>query len=337
MNSSKLLAWAAIATCAAAMLSPAANAQHRDRTGREVVDTVCASCHAKGVNGAPRIGDNPAWAKRASQGLTALTEHALKGIRDMPAHGGNVGLSDVEIQRAITYMVNQSGGHWVEPLAGGAPTAVRSSEQIVQTQCAKCHKDGLDGAPKIGDRAAWIPRMKKGLDTLVKSAVHGHGPMPARGGVADLSDIEIQGAVVYMFNYGIVTLQTPPRPAAAVDNPYRKVIDGTDIYLGIVGTEAMSASQRKGDAPRGKGYYHVNISLFDAETKAAITDAQVKVTVADPIGADTKTLEVISVNDTVSYGGYFRMSGLNPYRITAQIQRPGAAAVTKAEFEYKAR
>jgi hypothetical protein len=69
----------------------------------------------------------------------------------------------------------------------------------------------------------------------------------------------------------------------------------------------------------------------------AITDAQVKVTVADPLSADTKTLDVISANDTVSYGGYFRMSGPNPYRITAQVQRPGAAAVIKADFEYRAR
>ncbi|SBT09400.1 Cytochrome c-555 (modular protein) [Candidatus Accumulibacter aalborgensis] len=335
MNTSKLRASAAIAASATAMLIPSANAQQAEHTGKEVVDTVCAACHAKGENGAPRIGDNQAWTKRASQGLTALTAHALKGIRNMPAHGGNAGLSDIEIQRAITYMVNQSGGHWVEPLAGSAPATVRSSEQIVQTQCAKCHKDGSDGAPRIGDRAAWIPRMNKGLDTLVKSAVHGHGPMPARGGVADLSDLEIQGAIVYMFNYGVVAVQTPPLPTAAPANPYRKVVDGTDIYLGIVGAEAMSAGQRQGDVPRGKGYYHVNISLFDAETRAAITDAQVKLTVADPIGADTKTLDAISANNTVSYGGYFRMSGQNPYRITAQIQRPGSATVTKAESTTK--
>ena len=337
MKTSKLRASAAIAASATAMLIPSANAQQGERTGKEVVDTVCAACHAKGENGAPRIGDYQAWTKRASQGLTALTTHALKGIRNMPAHGGNAALSDIEIQRAITYMVNQSGGHWVEPLAGSAPATVRSSEQIVQTQCAKCHKEGLDGAPRIGDRAAWIPRMNKGLDALVKSAVHGHGPMPARGGVADLSDLEIQGAIVYMFNYGVVAVQTPPLPTAAAANPYRKVVDGTDIYLGIVGAEAMSAGQRQGDVPHGKGYYHVNISLFDAEPRAAITDAQVKVTVADPIGADTKTLEAISANNTVSYGGYFRMSGQNPYRITTQIQRPGSATVTRAEFEYKAR
>lgn len=337
MNTSKLRAWSAIATVAAAMLSPTASAQRRELTGMEVVDTVCAACHVKGEKDAPMIGDKRAWASRASQGLTALTEHALKGIRNMPAHGGNAALSDIEIERAITYMVNHSGGNWIEPLGRTTPAVVRRSEQIVQTQCAKCHQDGLDGAPRIGDRAAWIPRLKNGLDTLVKSAAHGRGAMPARGGVADLSDIEIQGAVIYMFNYGVVALQTPPPPAAAVADPYHKVIDGADIYLGIVRSEAVSAGQPQGNVPRGKGYYHVNISLFDAKTGLAIIDAQVKVTVADPHRLETKTLEVISANNTISYGGYFRMSGLNPYTITAQIQRPGADRVTVAKFQYKAR
>ena len=152
---------------------------------------------------------------------------------------------------------------------------MRSREQIVQTQCAKCHQDGLYGAPKIGDRAAWIPRMKNGLDTLVKSAVHGHGPMPARGGVADLSDLEIEGAIVYMFNYGVVTLPTSSPAAPAVFNPYRTVIDGADSYLGIVRADAMPADQPQGKVPSVKGYYHVNISWFYSETKFSITEATV--------------------------------------------------------------
>jgi cytochrome c5 len=187
----------------AALLPATACAERRDRSGSEVVATVCSSCHAAGVNGAPRIGDNKAWASRASQGLSALTGHALQGIRKMPAHGGNLSLSDIEIERAITRMVNLSGGHWTEPLDASAPAAVRTGEQVVQQTCSHCHQDGLQGAPKIGDRAAWIQRFKVGLDTLVRSAVHGHGGMPPRGGTADLSDDEIRSAILYMFNYGV--------------------------------------------------------------------------------------------------------------------------------------
>ena len=154
------------------------------------------------MNGAPKIGDKNAWAKRASQGLTSLTEHAINGIRQMPAHGGNANLSDLEIARAITYMVNQSGGRWVEPVSVKDLPKERSGEQIVQAQCFKCHETGAGGAPKIGDRAAWAPRIKDGLDNTVRSAIRGHGGMPARGGMANLTDTEVRSAIVYMFSKG---------------------------------------------------------------------------------------------------------------------------------------
>jgi cytochrome c5 len=120
----------------------------------------------------------------------------------MPPHGGNPGLTDTEIERAITYMVNQSGGHWTEPISRTAKVPNRSGEQIVGTQCAKCHETGVGGAPRIGDREAWIPRAKQGLDVVVRSAIHGHGAMPPRGGMADLTDAEIRSAIVYMINKG---------------------------------------------------------------------------------------------------------------------------------------
>lgn len=170
------------------------------RSGKEVVDTVCAPCHATGANGAPKIGNRKAWDKRASQGLSSLTQDALKGIRQMPPHGGNPDLTDFEIQRAIAYMVNRSGGHWTEPIDKAAPSTPRSGEQIVRTQCAKCHQTGAGGAPKIGDQAAWIPRLKAGLDTTMRSAINGHGGMPARGGMANLTDAELKSAISYMFS-----------------------------------------------------------------------------------------------------------------------------------------
>jgi len=183
---------------------PLAGAQQRERTGKEVVDASCIACHGTGASGAPKIGDKAAWERRAAQGLSSLTQHALAGIRQMPSHGGNPGLSDTEIERAITYMVNQSGGHWTEPISKTQRTAERTGEQIYQAQCHKCHATGVGGAPRIGDRAAWIPRVKQGLDVVVRSAIKGHGGMPARGGMADLTDAEMRNAVVYMFNYGTV-------------------------------------------------------------------------------------------------------------------------------------
>lgn len=328
---------------ALAALSGTADAQRVERQGKDVVDAVCSPCHVTGKDKAPRIGDAKAWSGRASQGMTALTEHALKGIRNMPAHGGSPGLSDIEIERAITYMVNQSGGNWVEPLGGATPAVLRSSETIVQNQCAKCHQAGQDGAPKIGDRPAWTPRLKKGLDPLVASAIHGHGPMPARGGLPDLSDQEIRGAIVYMFNHGLPA-GAPAAAARALADPRHKRVAGTDVYLGMVRAEAMRAAQAepasgrvgKLDIPSGKGYYHLNISLADNKSRVPVTDAEVAVQVSDGMTIQNKPLGLMAANNAVSYGNYFRLASGTAYNITAEIRRPGVATPLKATFNFKA-
>jgi len=169
-----------------------------DLSGKDVVDNTCIKCHGTGLNGAPKIGDAVAWKKRTSQGLESLTQHALLGIRKMPPHGTNFALSDIEIQRAITYMVNQSGGHWTEPISKSELPAERTGEQVVAAQCHKCHEAGLNGAPHIGVRSEWAPRLAHGLDALVRSAINGHGGMPARGGMTDLTDSELRHAIIYM-------------------------------------------------------------------------------------------------------------------------------------------
>jgi len=190
----------------AALLAPqAASAQSAERSGKAVVESACASCHATGEKGAPKIGNKQAWSKLSERGLSSLTAAALKGIRNMPPHGANMKLTDTEIERAITYMVNQSGGNWTEPIGSTGKQAPRTGEQVVNAQCVKCHEKGTGGAPKIGDRDAWIPRLKNGIDPLVLSAVNGHGGMPPRGGAANLSDAELKDAITYMFSKGRVT------------------------------------------------------------------------------------------------------------------------------------
>jgi cytochrome c5 len=173
-----------------------------ERSGKAIVESLCISCHGTGVAGAPKIGDAAAWAEREKKGLSGLSRSAMAGIRQMPSHGGNIELTDTEIERAITYMVNQSGGHWTEPVSRVARAPERTGRQIVESQCVKCHGTGVDGAPRVGDRAAWIPRVRQGLDVVVRSAIHGHGAMPPRGGMADLTDAEIRSAIIYMFNVG---------------------------------------------------------------------------------------------------------------------------------------
>jgi len=185
-----------------------AYAQGSEPSGEDVVDVVCAGCHTTGNQGAPRIGDRAAWAKRAKQGIDALTQHALDGFREMPAHGGDSTLSDLMIRRAVVYMVNRSGGNWVEPFADPKLSRERSGEQVVQMQCAACHEKGFDGAPRIGDRAAWTQRLRLGIDPLVRAAHRARGGMPQRGGMlpcgglASVSDEEFRSAIIYMASRG---------------------------------------------------------------------------------------------------------------------------------------
>jgi len=178
-------------------------AQWSERSGAQVYEQVCATCHASGANGAPKVGDRKAWAARSAQGLNSLTQHALEGIRNMPPHGGNFKLTDVEIERGITYMVNRSGGHWTEPSSRTRPVADRTGEQIVKQRCVECHGSGKDGAPRIGDKDAWIARLKPGFDSLVRSAINGHGAMPPRGGMANLTDPEMRSAIAYMVDQSL--------------------------------------------------------------------------------------------------------------------------------------
>jgi cytochrome c5 len=167
-----------------------------DRSGKEVVETVCIACHETGKDGAPKIGDRAAWALRASKGLDKLTQNAITGVRNMPAHGGQAALTDLEMTRAVGYMV--SGGNAADAKKVFKSDRDRSGEQVVQERCQECHLTGKQGAPKLGDMNDWKPRLQKGVDPLVKSAIGGHNGMPARGGLANLSDAEIKAAVEYM-------------------------------------------------------------------------------------------------------------------------------------------
>jgi len=183
-----------------ALATAPAFGQDAELRGADVFEAVCAGCHAAGEKGAPRIGDRAAWSQRAGRGLAGLTQSALDGIRNMPPHGGDTSLSDLELRRAIVYMINKSGGDWIEPAAPEQPAAGRSVAQIVQSYCALCHATGYGGAPRIGDRAAWLPRTALGIDPLVRKVVRGHDKMPPRGGQANLTDAELRDAVIYMIS-----------------------------------------------------------------------------------------------------------------------------------------
>ncbi len=79
------------------------------KSGEEVYKAVCSMCHAAGLMNAPKFGDKAQWEPRIKQGYDTLVTHANKGIRTMPAKGGNPGLSDAEVAGAVKYMANAAG------------------------------------------------------------------------------------------------------------------------------------------------------------------------------------------------------------------------------------
>jgi cytochrome c5 len=103
-----------------------ANAPKVLQAGNAVYTAVCAACHTSGAAGAPKIGVAGDWSARLSQGYDTLVKHAIEGIRAMPAKGGNPDLDNVEVERAVVYMANQSGAKFKEPAVpapGAAPAA----------------------------------------------------------------------------------------------------------------------------------------------------------------------------------------------------------------------
>ena len=173
------------------------------KSGEEVVKTTCAACHQTGVAGAPKIGDRAAWAPRIKEGLNQMVKDAIKGIRAMPPKGGNASLSDDEVARAVVFMANQSGAQFKEaapkaPAQKPAAVAAAEGKKVFDSTCMACHATGVAGAPKLGDQAAWAPRIKQGMDTLVQSALKGKGAMPPKGGNASLSDAEVRAAIEFM-------------------------------------------------------------------------------------------------------------------------------------------
>jgi cytochrome c5 len=217
------------------------------KNGEQVYTATCASCHGAGLAGAPKFGDKAGWASRISLGFDKLVEHAIKGIRAMPAKGGNTDLHDVEVARAVAYLANSAGANFKEPPEPAKPAATASTptdqaaptapqpamavapaapttptpapaepakpastgkadpakgKAVYEASCVVCHGAGIAGAPKLGDAAAWGPRVAQGAPKLHEHAIKGFqgktGVMPPKGGNTSLADADVIAAVDYI-------------------------------------------------------------------------------------------------------------------------------------------
>ncbi|TRZ92401.1 MAG: cytochrome c5 family protein [Rhodocyclaceae bacterium] len=92
--------------------------------------------------------------------------------------------------------------------SASAAKGAKSGEEVVNGACGACHVAGVAGAPKIGDKATWAPRLAQGLDAMLKSATTGKNAMPPKGG-ADVTPLELARAIVFMANKSGASFKEP--------------------------------------------------------------------------------------------------------------------------------
>jgi cytochrome c5 len=105
------------------------------KTGEQVYQAVCLTCHDSGAAGAPKLGDISAWAPRMGQGLEGLVKSVLNGKGAMAARAGTSpdDYSDYELARAVVYMANKSGGTFAEP---AEPKSTEVASQVAAPAAA---------------------------------------------------------------------------------------------------------------------------------------------------------------------------------------------------------
>lgn len=107
--------------------------------------------------------------------------------------------SAVEDIQARVQPVGQVNTTTVSEAGAAVGTAKTADGKAVYGKfCGVCHAAGVAGAPKKGDKAAWGPRVKQGMETLLKHAKNGLNAMPPKGTCASCSDAELQAAIVFM-------------------------------------------------------------------------------------------------------------------------------------------
>jgi cytochrome c5 len=135
------------------------------------------------------------WSTLPKEGNQAQVQQA--GDRITPAgavYAGDTGRAAMEAAKVSASKAAAS------QVAYGGTT---DGKTIFDHLCTTCHATGATGAPKITDKAAWAPRIKEGVDTLVKHAIDGYtGPdgnhMPAKGGNPALTDEQVEATVKWM-------------------------------------------------------------------------------------------------------------------------------------------
>jgi len=101
-------------------------------------------------------------------------------------------------EKAVAQRIQKIGSVEIQAATAAAPsTQAGAGEALYKQACIGCHAASVAGSPKFGDKAAWTPRIKTGIDAMTASVTKGKGAMPPKGG-SSASDADIRAAVEFM-------------------------------------------------------------------------------------------------------------------------------------------
>ena len=83
-------------------------------------------------------------------------------------------------------------------LLGVSGAVLADGQKTYDTYCQACHNAGVANAPKLGDKAAWEPRIATGIDAMLAVAIKGKNAMPPKGTCMACSDDDLKAAIEYM-------------------------------------------------------------------------------------------------------------------------------------------
>jgi len=178
-----------------------------------------------------------------NQGHKPLTQDAI-----MPSFGASKVIDKTQIKKLAVYVHQLGGGVAVKPkpkpkkvvASAAAPTAKagRGGKELY-AKCQGCHNVGVGGAPKYGDKAAWAPRIKRGMDDLLKVAKAGKGMMPPKGTCMDCTDDELRAVIQYMME----SAGAPKAKSAVKVSPFKAIVASGDSFDAVI--KAADANYKK--------------------------------------------------------------------------------------------
>jgi cytochrome c5 len=178
-----------------------------------------------------------------NQGHKPLTQDAV-----MPSFGASKVIDKTQIKKLAVYVHQLGGGVAVKPkpkpkkvvASAVVPTAKagRGGKELY-AKCQGCHNVGVGGAPKYGDKAAWAPRIKRGMDDLLKVAKAGKGMMPPKGTCMDCTDDELRAVIQYMME----SAGAPKAKSAVKVSPFKAVVASGDSFDAVI--KAADANYKK--------------------------------------------------------------------------------------------